>query len=74
MTRLGITLEQKLEDYERKLDLLQYNTRKRILVDVYLYLKHTYSKEIRLVNTSEHEAFVIICDRIQYNHHYTLGF
>lgn len=72
--KLGITIDQKLEDYERKLDLLQYNTRKRILVDVYLYMKHTYQKEIRLINTAEHEAFNIICDRIKYNHHYTLGF
>lgn len=74
MKNLCVTMEQICIEHERQLDLLEYRTRKRILVRVYSYLKVTYSREIRLVNTAEHYAFKIVCDRIEHNHHYTLGF
>ena len=71
---LYVTLNAALQEYENKLDLLQYNTRKKLLIRVYSYLKVTYHREIKLVNTAEYKAFKMICDRIEYNHHATYGF
>jgi len=69
-----ITIEQIFEDYENQLDLLEYRTRKRILVRVLSYLSFTYPRETKLVNTAEHYALKIVSDRIMYNHHYTYNF
>jgi len=63
-----------MDNYYQKLDNLEYATRVKILGNVAIYLKSLYHREIRLVNTPEHRAFNIIVDRIEYQHHYTLGF
>lgn len=63
-----------MEEYEKKLDNLQFKYRKEILERVQEYLERTYPREIKLVNTSEHYALMLILYRIQYQHHFTQGF